>query len=50
VGNTTEHRWKIQDTRVVIKVDMVDSSMLSEAQIDTEIQALLETIDAWRRR
>lgn len=35
---------------VVIEADMVDSRMVSEAQIETRLQALFETIDARRRR
>jgi benzoyl-CoA reductase/2-hydroxyglutaryl-CoA dehydratase subunit BcrC/BadD/HgdB len=34
---------------VVIEADMVDSSMFSEAQIQTRLQALFETIDARRK-
>lgn len=33
---------------VIIDADMVDSKMVSEAQIDTRMQALFETIDARR--
>jgi benzoyl-CoA reductase/2-hydroxyglutaryl-CoA dehydratase subunit BcrC/BadD/HgdB len=34
---------------VIIEGDMVDSKMLSEAQIDTRLQALFETIEGRRR-
>lgn len=33
---------------VVIEADMIDSAMLSDAQIDTRLQAFFETIDARR--
>ena len=34
---------------IVIKGDMIDSSMVSEDQLRTRIEALLETIEARRR-
>jgi benzoyl-CoA reductase/2-hydroxyglutaryl-CoA dehydratase subunit BcrC/BadD/HgdB len=34
---------------IVIDGDMIDSTMVSEDQIRTRIEALLETIDARRR-
>jgi benzoyl-CoA reductase/2-hydroxyglutaryl-CoA dehydratase subunit BcrC/BadD/HgdB len=34
---------------VVIESDMIDSSMISDSQIDTRLEALLETIDGRRR-
>ncbi|MDY6853976.1 MAG: hypothetical protein SWO11_04595 [Thermodesulfobacteriota bacterium] len=34
---------------VVIEADMIDPAMVSDSQIDTRLQALLETIDERRR-
>ena len=34
---------------MVIEADMIDPEMVSDAQIDTRLQALFETIDAGRR-
>ena len=46
--NSIDKKYGIPGT--VIEADMIDSSMLSEEQIKTRLEALFETIDARRRK